>query len=805
VDVLLQDLKFALRSLRRTPGYTAIVIAVMALGIGLNTMVFSMVYGVLYRPMPLPEPQKLVYMEHWNPKRHDDVNLSYTELREMRTRLKTVEYVGAWWDHNAFVTIGKEPERYYGTTMTHDLFATLGVQPILGTAFTADDEVWGKNWSKVLISYRVWKSRYAGDPGVLGKTLRLNGRTRTIVGVMPAGFTWPENQDFWIPMGFDPNDEKWDSFQLVAAGRLKSGVSPQQANAEMNAMITDLRRDHPKEFEGLEARVLPYKKRIVDDIRPMMLLLQSAVAFVLLIACANVANLMLARSAARRREISLRMALGASRTRIVRQLLTESIAVAGGGAALGILLAQWGQRMWISMVPLEMPMWLKFQLDTPVLLFTVGVTVVAGLLFGFAPAMHATDARLNEALREGSSQAGSSRGGNRLRSALVVAEVALSLVLLVGAGLMIRSFMKRYDLENHLRVDGVLTGSVLLPFATYPEPQQRVTFYHELTQQIAALPGVEEVSATNNLPLGRNRWGKLVHAESDKDFDQRRAPAVNYSMIFPGYFHLIGVPLRSGRDFNLSDTPQSQRVAIVNESMAKKLWPKEDALGKRFKFVGDPDSVGWATVVGVCGDVVQSLDSDEARPEQAYVPHDQDPYQMMALMVRSTSQPAALAAKIRSIIQSRDPDQVLVEPRTFREHVKFSMWMHRLFSSLFGTFAVIALLIAGIGLYGVMAYSVTQRTQEIGIRMALGADGGSVVRMVTIQAMRLTILGIGIGLAGAFAVTRVMAAQLFKVSPTDPPTFTVVCLLLVLSGVTAAWLPALRASRVNPVVALRYE
>jgi len=805
VDVLLQDLKFAFRSLRRSPGYTAIVVAVMALGIGLNTMVFSMVYGVLYRPMPLPESQRLVAMENWNPRRHDDMNVAFLQLREMRNRLKTVEHVGAWWDMNAFVTIGKEPERFYGTTMTYDLFDALGVQPVVGHGFTATEEELGKNWANVVISYRIWKTRYGGDSNVLGKTLRLNGRTRTIVGVMPEGFLWPENQDFWIPMGFDPKDETWDSFELQVAGRLKAGVTPDQASAEMNALNGELRRDHPKEYDGIDARVLPYKKRLVDDIRPMMMLLQAAVAFVLLIACANVANLMLARSAARRREISLRMALGASRARIVRQLLTESVAVAAGGAAVGVLLAHWGQRMWMAMIPMELPMWLKFQIDSPVLLFTVGVSVFAGILFGFAPAFHATDTRLNEALREGSAQAGSSRGGNRLRSSLVVAEVALSLVLLVGAGLMIRSFMKRYELEGKLRVDGVLTGSVLLPFATYPEPQQRIQFFHSLTQQIAALPGVEAVSATNTLPLGRNRWGRMVLLEGAKNQDALHGTLVNYSMVFPGYFKLIGVPQISGRDFNPFDTDKSQRVMIVNQSMARKLWPGQDPIGRHLKFAGDPDSLGWATVIGVVGDVMQNVESQDQRIEQAYVPHDQDPYQMMSMLVRSHSEPASLAAKIRGILQSRDPDQVLVDVRTLHEHVRFSMWMNRLFSTLFGVFAMLALVIAGVGLYGVMAYSVGQRTQEIGIRMALGAEPASVVRMVTIQALKLTGLGIAIGLAAAFGVTRVMAAQLFNVSPTDPPTFSVVCVLLVLSGVMAAWLPAMRASRVNPVVALRYE
>ncbi len=805
MDVLFQDLRYALRSLRRTPIYTAVVVAVMALGIGLNTMVFTMVYGVLYRPLPLPGSERLVSVDHFEPKQNNDQSISFTMLRDLRGRAKSFEALGGFWDHNAFVTIGREPEQLFGTTMTYDLFDALGVKPILGRGFTAEHEQMGPNWVPIVISHRIWKNRFQGDPAILGKTLRMNGRTRTIIGVMPEGFTWPEVQDFWIPMGYDAKDDTWDSFSLRVAARLKPGVTAEQADAEMKTLMAGYLRDHPKELEGLTMRVMPYKERTVLDIRPMMLLLQAAVVFVLLIACANVANLMLARAAARRREISLRMALGASRGRITRQLLTESVLVACLGAVLGVMLAHWGNRLWMGMIPLEMPMWLDFDIDAPVLLFTVGVTVLSGLLFGFAPALHAGDGRLSEALREGSAQAGFSRGRNRLRAGLVVAEVALSLVLLVGAGLMIRSFLNRYDLQNNLRLDGVLTGRVLLPFATYPENHQKLEFFRAVMPQIAAIPGVQALSAVQTLPLGRNGWGRRVITQDAKDQDPKHAVPVRYGIVYPDYFRILGIPLRAGRDFNALDTPTSERVAIVSEAFAKKFWPGQSALGRHFKYAGQPDSVGWTTVVGVAGNVLQNVEDDEQRLEQAYVPHTQDPVQMMTFTVLSDAPPAALAAKIRSILQSRDPDQALVEVRNIREHVKFSMWTHRLFTSLFGVFAVIALVIAGVGIFGVMSYSVSQRTQEIGIRMALGAEPAAVVRMVTMQALRLTGVGIGIGLAAAWGVTRFMQSQLFGVNATDPPTFTVVSVLLVLSGVTAAWLPALRASRVDPMVALRYE
>ncbi len=398
MDVLLQDIRFALRSLRRAPGYTAIVIAVMALGIGVNTMVFGMVYAVLYRPVPLPHRESLYYLETFEPKKNEPGGnqISFLGLRDLREHSRSFETVGGWWDHNAYVTIGREPERLYASTVSYDLFDALGVKPILGRGFTRDEETWNRNWATVILSHKVWTERWHSDPGVLGKTLRINGRTRTIVGVMPPKFRWPENQDFFLPMGFDPSDEKLNSFALGAVVRLKPGVTFDQANAEVRTRMDAAARANPKELEGTSERLVPLMEHFNGIVKPTMLTMLAAVGFVLLIACANVANLMLARAASRRREISLRMALGASRGRIVRQLLTESVVVAFGGALLGILFAHWGNRIWISTIPLELPMYMDFSIDTVPLLYTVAITVVAGLMFGFAPALHAGDTKLGE-------------------------------------------------------------------------------------------------------------------------------------------------------------------------------------------------------------------------------------------------------------------------------------------------------------------------------------------------------------------------------------------------------------------------
>ena len=806
MDVLLQDLRFALRALRRSPAYTAVVVTVMALGIGVNTMVFSIVYAVLFRPLAVPEPERLVLIQQFEPKRdaHDGFEVSALNFQDFRRGMKSVEAMGAYWDHNAFVTIDKEAERLFAATVTYDLFDALGVKPILGHGFAPEEDELGRNWTNVLISHKVWTERYHSDPNVLGKTLRINGRTRTIIGVMPAGFRWPEIQDFWIPLGFDPKETRGD-YSLTVVGRLKPGATAAQADAEVRTIMAGIAKDNPKTSEGISASAKPLRETMINDIRPMMLMLLAAVVFVLLIACANVANLMLARAASRRREISMRLALGATRGRVVRQLLTESVVIAVAGAGLGVLLAHWGNTLWIATIPLELPMWLDFSIDTPILLYTIGISVLAGLLFGFAPALHATDTHLVEALREGSAQAGSGHARNRLRASLVVAEIAMSLVLLVGAGLMLRSFLKMTELRKTIHTDGLLTGAVLLPVATYPEEQDKVEFFHAVLPQIATIPGVIEASMVQTLPINRGRWGQRMLAEGTKYTDPKQAPNVNYGIVAPDYFHVIGIPLLKGRDFNSADGAKSQRVAIVSQSLAKQFWGAEDPIGRRLKFAGEADSLGWALVVGVVGDVVQNPDDHQRTLSHCYVPHDQNPVQWMTFVVRAPAGPGGIAAKIREIIHARNPDLALVDVRTMEEHIHFAMWQNRLFMSLFTTFAILALLIAGVGIYGVMAYNVAQRTQEIGIRMALGADRQAVVRMVVGQAMRLTVIGAGIGLAAAYALTRVMASVLFNVSPNDPPTYAGVALILAVSSILAAWLPAHRATRVDPMVALRYE
>jgi putative ABC transport system permease protein len=803
MDTLFQDLRFALRSLRRAPGFTAVVVIVMALGIGANVSMFSMVYGVMLRPWPLPHSERIVDIRQTDTRRGwDNQSISWQNYWDLRDRAKSYESMGGYWDHNAIVTIDKDPERFEGASITSGVFPVLGVRPILGRNFRQDEEVWGRNWNQVIISERIWRTRYGGRTDALGRTMRLNGRTREIVGVMPKGFQFPEVQDFWIPAGYDAKDSKRDEGAISLIARMKPGVTEAGAGVEARTIWNSIIKDHP-EMKDTGVRVASSEKNWARGVRPLMVIMLIAVLFVLLIACANVANLLLARAAGRRREISLRVALGASRGRVVRQLLTESVLLSAIGGVLGIAVGYWGNTIWPLGIPMERPYFLIFDIDAPILIYTAAITVFAGIVFGLAPALHASDEGLTDALREGGAQAGHSRSGRRLRNGLVIAEIAFSIVLLIGAGLMIRTFMKLDQAGSKLRTEGIVAGRVLLPVALYPHEQDRSRFFREMTRRLENEPGVVAVTGLNNLPYGRDNWGRAVKTPDTPD--DKSASSIAYWTIMPGALKTLGIPLRKGREFTFADDSSGQRVALLSEDAAKKLYPGRDPIGQRLRFTGEPDSVGWRTVVGVTAELVQGVDSDDKNIGSVWIPEMQDPVQTLWVLVEGKGNGAQGAGSLRRVVRSLDPDIAVYEVRSMREQLRFALWVRRLFASLIGVFGTLALIIAAVGLYGVMAYSVAQRTQEIGIRMALGAEASNVLRMVVGQAFRLTLIGIGIGLAVAFAVTRFMTSAIQGVSPTDPPTFTVVTLLLAISGLLAAWLPAWRATRVNPMTALRYE
>jgi len=803
METLVQDLRYALRSLRRTPGFTAVVALVMALGIGANVNVFTILHALLLRPWPLPGIERVYEIRLTDP-RHgsDNLEMSWLNFADLRDRSRSFEAFGAYWQHSAIVTIDRDPERFFGASLTSGVLPALGVQPMLGRNFTRDEEVAGRNWNQVLISERIWRTRFDGSPGVLGRTLRLNGRTREIVGVMPKDVRFPEVHDFWIPAGLDPADEKRDQGWLAVVARLKPGVTEAQARAELQTLWAGIVRDHPEMKEN-GIRIVHIQENWARYVRPLMLVMQVAVLFLLLIACSNVANLLLARAAGRRREISLRIALGASRGRVVRQLLTESVLLSLLGASLGVALGAWGIGLWLAAIPTDLPWFMKFEVDGPVLAFTAAIAVAAGVLFGLAPALHASEDHLVEALREGGAQAGHSRSGKRLRNSLIVAEVAFSIVLLVGSGLMVRTFLNYAGAGRSLRTQGIVAGRVLLPVATYPGEASRTRFFAELARRLPSEPGVTAATGLNALPLGDNDWSR--RALTPDSPGEREGTNVAYWAVLPGALRTLGVPLLKGRDFTFDDDSSSARVALVSRKAADRLFGDRDPLGQRLRWAGDPDSLGWTTVVGVVGDVQQSVQDNTPPVGGVWVPEMQVAHQSMWILAESPGDAAQGASALRRVVRSIDPDIAVSELRTMAEQLRFSLWVRRLFAGAIAVFGVMALVIAAIGLYGVMAYSVAQRTQEIGIRMAVGAEASAVMRLVMGQAMRLTLTGIGIGLVAAFAVTRFMSGVIPGVSPTDPPTYSAVTILLVCSGLLAAWLPAWRATRVNPMTALRCD
>jgi putative ABC transport system permease protein len=793
MEILIQDLRFALRSLRRTPGFTAVVVAVLALGIGVNTMIFSMVYGVMLRPWPLPDFGRVMTVTESNKSQDTkDAGVSWLNYEDLLARSKSFSAIGGFWDGHGNVTIGEEPEQMQYANISSGVLPALGVQPVLGRGFTRAEEVYGQNWVVALISERVWRKRFGGTPDVLGKTLRINGRVRTIVGVLPKDFHWPEVADYWIPTAISDADKaRREDHNLQIVARLKDGVTTQQANAEVAAIYKRLVQENPVDLKGWSAQVTGFATQSRRGMVVMMTIMAVAVGLVLLIACANVANLMLARAASRKREISVRLALGSSRGRVIRQMLTESVVLSLVGASLGTMLA--------------IPFWLKFQIDAPVLAFTVGVATLSAVVFGLLPAMHASDARLSEALREGSAQAGTGSDRGRARNALVVAEVALSLALLVASGLMVRSLFAMMDSERLVQTDGIYTARFLLPIFTWPDDSARRVFCDRVVPLARQLPGVRSASIVNLLPLNRNSNGTQVYTENGTRNDKERGLRTNYTECYPEYFQTLGIRLLKGRDFTMDDGPGAPAVAIVNESLARALWPGKDPLGQRFNLVGDGRKLGWRTVVGVVADVPQNLEDNERVATAMFVPHRQEPDQTMTWVIRVDGDPAAFGGVMRRFMRSQTSDVPLTDVRSMHDAVQFAVWTSRLFGSLMAVFAILALIIAAVGLYGVMAYSVAQRTQEIGIRMALGAQSRDVVNLVVGQALRLMGLGAGIGFAAAYGLSRLIASQLFGISASDPPTWIGVVLVMTLSSVLAAWVPAYRATRVDPMRALRCD
>ena len=806
MDMLIQDIKYALRSLRRTPGFTLTVIAVMALGIGVNSMIYTVVHGTLLADLPFPHVERMVRVKAHSPREKNSFSMSLPDTRDVMARVSSLRATSAWQEFSAFFAAGDEPRRYQGTLASSGLPEALGVAPQQGRWFTPDECRMGASYVPVVLGGKLWREAFHADPHILGTTLSVNGRPRTVVGVMPESFRFPETSDVFVPLAMNDTSDSRGGHYLNVVARLAPGRTRAQAQAELGALSRQLAHDFKSTNAQITLVALDFRDDMVSDIRLQMIMLSLAVTFVLLIACANVANLLLARATARQREVGVRIALGASRARLARQLLTESLLLALAGGAIGVVLGDWGMRATVASIPEPLPYWMKFHLDPAVMLAVLGATLLAGLAFGLAPALQATGGDVLTPLREGSAGSGESRARHRLRGTLVVTEIALAVLLLIGSGLMIRSFLWQTEQRAALHTHGVLTGSLLLPVALYKDDAARIAFFREFRDALRSLPGVTAVGGVANLHLGMGQWRTSIQREGIDADDQpdSQAPLVSFNIVTPGYFDAVGMPLIAGRDFTTADGADAPRVAIVNTVAARMLWPHQNPLGKRWR--GDKnDARGWATVVGVVTSVRQHVRSDDEGLGEVIVPQAQYGNQTLTWALRTSGPPAALAAPVRALLHRRDPNLVFADVRTLDEHVRFAVWEPRVYAQLFGVFSFVALVIAALGIYGVMAYSVARRTREIGIRMALGAARADVQRLVVGQALRLTLLGSGIGLAAAYALTRFMQAQLHGVRPDDPPTFVGVTLILALSSAAAAWLPTARAVRVDPVVALRHE
>ncbi|HEX8722314.1 MAG TPA: ABC transporter permease [Pyrinomonadaceae bacterium] len=800
---LLQDIRFGLRTLLRRPGFTLVAVLTLALGVGANTAIFSVVNAVLLRPLPLlKEPGRLVIVYETTQQSPREY-VSVPNLEDYRAGARSFESFATFVPQSVNLTGGSEPERVVGGFATSSFFRVAGVEPARGRAFLPEDDREGAGLVAVL-GHDLWQRRFGSDPDILGKTLVFNGEPYTVVGVMPEGFGFPvTGPDVLLPAQRWPNYKPARSAHNAwVIGRMRQGVTREAAEDELRGVARRLEEAYPEENRGRGVRVVGLRDELVDEIRPALLVLLGAVGLILLIACANIANLLLARGAARQKEMALRSALGASRARLLRQLLTETLllAVAGGGA--GLLLAQWGVDALLALNPAELPTPQGVPVDGRVLAFSLGIAALAGLFFGIVPALQLSKAGVGAGLKEGGRAAGEGAAGRgRLRGAFVVSQVALSLVLLVGAGLLLNSFYRLLSVSPGFDPHNLLTMEYRIPKNRYPKGEQQWAFHREVVERVSRVPGVESAAVIRGLPFSGN-GGSAAYVVPERPAPARGLePKALENAIDPNYLRTVGLPLLRGRNFTEQDGPDAPSVVLVNRTMAETVWPGEDPLGKRLQF---PDVKGEATVVGVVGDAKQYDISEQQRP-QVYTPYAQNPHIFATLVVRSRVEPLSLAEQVKRAVWSVDPEQPVWRVRTLERVLSQNVADRRFVLWLMACFAGLALGLTALGIYGVVSYAVAQRTHEIGVRMALGAQGRDVLRLVLRQGMAPALAGVALGLAGAFAATRLMAGLLYGVSPTDPATYAAVAVLLAAVALLACYLPARRATKVDPLIALRYE
>ena len=796
------DLRHAFRGLRRNPGFATVAVLTLALGIGANTAIFSVVNAVLLTPLPYPEPDRLVMA--WESENDGSPTLvSPANFVDWTEQSETCSHIAALRGWDANLSGVDEPERLRGAMVTSELFNALGVAPLAGRTFLPEEDQPGRN-RVVVLSYGLWQRRFGADPQIVGTSVAINGVNRTVIGVMPPQFKLPlvtiqkapEQSEIWTPWGMDANyTKRRDLGQLHVIARLNPNVTVDQAQTEFTA-ISERANTEAVAGRRINAQVIPLHRNLVGDVRSALLVLLGAVGFVLLIACSNIANLLLARAATRQREMAIRAALGASRWRIVRQLLTESVLLAMLGGLLGLLLALWSTDALVALSPADLPRLEEIGIDLNVLGFAFTTALVTGIAFGLAPAWQSSKSDLNKALKEGGRSSTSGLGRRRLRSILIVSQLALTFMLLVGAGLMIESFVRLSSVDAGFDAQNVLTMAISLPGARYPENEQQVS------TRVESLPGVQSVGAISAIPLTgwQNTTSFAIEGRNEKSETEELHAAS------PGYFRAMGIPLLRGRAFNEQDHATAERVVIVSEGLVRRYWPDEDPIGKHIQMGGDSREP-WRTIVGIVGDIKQSgLDSESTR--EYYISYLQDTWGMtwdMTLVVRTKDNPLSHISAIQNQVKAVDKDLPVYNVRTMEQLRERSAAPQRFQMLLLGSFAAGALILAMVGLYGVMSYAVTQRTHEIGIRMALGAGKREVLSMVLGEGLTLALIGVAIGLAGSLALTRTLTSLLYEVSAIDPLTLVATPLLLAGVALGACFIPARRAAKVDPMVALRYE
>ncbi len=800
------DVRYAARMMRRSPAFTTTAVLTLALGIGANTAVFSVVNTVLLRPLPYPDSDRLVQIWSTNPHtNHWGKWTAYPRFEDWRHLNTVFEEMATARTWVISIKGGDHPESLFGVITSSQLLQLLRVQPMLGRGFLPEEDQPGRD-HVIILSYGLWQRRFGSDPAVIGRTVDVDQQNYTVIGVMPSDFRFPPELpasyrvDAWLPPAPDPSRNERVSNNYYTFARLKPGVTLAQAQAEMDAINHGLAEKHSAD-RGLGVKVVGWRQQVGSEVRPALLMLLGAISLVLLIACANVANLLLARGAVRQREAALRQALGAGRARLIGQFLTESMLLAVFGGVTGLLLAYKGLDLFVRLAP-DIPRLNETMIDRHVLIFSAALTLGTGLIFGMAPALQGYKTDVQDSLKESGSRLtiGSTRA--RARSVLVVAEMALALMLLAGAGLLLRSFVRVQQVDPGFNPKNLLTAFVVLPPSKYPEPRRQALFFHEVMDRIMSLPGVECAGAADSAPMLTNDTGPVSIEGHPVGRDEVEIQAER-PKITPEYFRAMGIPLLRGRTFTWADNEGSLPVAIINESAARQYWPNEDAMGKRVK-LEDGSAPVWRQVIGIVGDVRQDSLVKAGRPE-VYAPLPQVPVPYLALAVRTRAEPASLIAAVRHAVMAVDKDQPLFRVQTMQQVVEDSVAGRRFQMSLLVAFATIAVGLAGIGIYGLMSYTVNQRTHEIGIRMALGAKRADVLHLVVRHGMMLAIVGVVLGTVGAFLLTRFLSGMLYGVGVNDPTTLLSVATLLIGVAALASYIPARRATRVDPMVALRYE